>query len=188
MSCGASLAKVFSLRSNAKITQQSIVFILGGTTKKKKMKQSDLDICTANQVTIITFKEISMTIPSVQAKSHMLALTWGSETPNWVEGWDPVQQLLWRQINGWRESTALQSLTGKDHNTEEVKWTLWGKKALLHINLMKRKKNLNCRFSVEVGEMRLFLRVNMLLVSACVLAAKGKILGVQNQLKKLRLQ
>lgn len=82
MSCGASLAKVFSLRSNAKITQQSIVFILGGTTKKKKMKQSDLDICKANQVTIITFKEISMTIPSVQTKSHMLALTWGSETPN----------------------------------------------------------------------------------------------------------
>lgn len=35
------------------------------------MKQSDLDICKANQVTIITFKEISMTIPSVQAKvSH----------------------------------------------------------------------------------------------------------------------
>lgn len=50
------------------------------------MKQSDFNICKANQVTIIRFKEISMTSPSVRAESHMLALTRESETPNLVEG------------------------------------------------------------------------------------------------------
>lgn len=50
------------------------------------MKPSVLDICKANRVTIITFKEISVTSPSVQAESHMLALTRGSETPHWIEG------------------------------------------------------------------------------------------------------
>lgn len=49
------------------------------------MKQSALDICKANRVTIITFKEISMTSPSVQAEAHMLALTRGSETQHRVE-------------------------------------------------------------------------------------------------------
>lgn len=50
------------------------------------MKQSTLDICEANRVTIITFKEISVTSPSVQAESHMLGLTRGSETSHWAEG------------------------------------------------------------------------------------------------------
>ena len=44
------------------------------------MKQSVLDICNAKRVTIITFKEISVTSPSVQAEPHMLALTRGSDT------------------------------------------------------------------------------------------------------------
>lgn len=62
------------------------MFSFSGAGQKKKMKPSVLDICKANRVTIITFKEISVTSPSVQAESHMLALTRGSETPHWIEG------------------------------------------------------------------------------------------------------
>lgn len=69
-----------------KITQPKKCFRSLRQGQKKKMKQSVLDISKLRRVTIITFKEISVTSPSVQSPSHMLALTWGLETPHWVWG------------------------------------------------------------------------------------------------------
>lgn len=79
------LKQVSSLRDNAKITQPLYYFHFWGQDGKKKMKRSALDICKANRVTIITFKEISMTNPSVQAQPHMLALSRGLRL-HWAEG------------------------------------------------------------------------------------------------------
>lgn len=47
-------------------------------TEEKKLKQSSLNICNANRFTIITFKEISVTSPSVQTQSQILTLCRGS--------------------------------------------------------------------------------------------------------------
>lgn len=77
--------KVFSLRANAKITKSQYCFHSRGQEKKKKMKHSAFDICKANRVTIITFKKISMTSPSMKAVSH-IAFSRGSETLHWAEG------------------------------------------------------------------------------------------------------
>lgn len=60
-----------------------------------------------------------------------------------------------------------------------------GEKALLHTNRIIKKNSVDSLWIW--AEMRLSLDrkiVNGPLVSACVLAAKYKILGVQNQLKK----
>lgn len=79
--------KVSTPRPNAKITEPWYCFYSQGQDKKKKKReQSALDICKANWVTIITIKEIRMTSPSVQAGSHMLALTREFETLQWAEG------------------------------------------------------------------------------------------------------
>lgn len=79
------------------------------------MKQSDLDMCKANQVTIITFKEISMTSPSMSQSLTFQHRQGGPRHPTDLRG-----EI---QFNSGSGDRVHCSLTGEDH-VRQVKWTL----------------------------------------------------------------
>lgn len=75
------------------------MFSFSGAGHKKRWSNQ---LCKANWVTIITFKEISMTSPSMQAESH-IALSRGSETQHWAEGVKPSSAAA-LETHKWTES------------------------------------------------------------------------------------